>query len=451
MSKKIVKNSSDQFGIKKVKTLIIAQSLPAAISTFILSLNSTIDILLAGNYIGSYSIAAISVVYPIVFLVPSIGLSIGVGGGTVISRNFGKKKYLKARKVFGNMLSLNFLVVTFLTLLAWMFSEQICIFFGAKGGIFDFAMPYYRSVLPGIPLLSFSMLLGNFIRSEGKPKIATTSVAIMMVINIGLDLLFLSDGGGMKELGIASFYSYLASFLFIMGYVIFNSTLVPTSWKVFKLKKVFLKEIISSGMVTFCRQIGLACAPLIINNILFFYGKEVFVTMFGIMNRISFLVLATILGFSTGIQPLVSYNDGLGIFFRVKKILVLAIKFSLIASFLGSLLVMYFSSEIISYFTSDLELISKMSGAIKVVFILIPFLSFQFIMSSYLQAQVKYISGLCLILIRPFLFLSPLLFLIPLFFDANHIWFAFPIADFLIMLVSVYFLNQEIKKINMKI
>jgi Na+-driven multidrug efflux pump len=46
-----------------------------------MSVNILIDTIFGGQWIGSFIIAAVTVVLPITFLISSLGMAIGVGGG----------------------------------------------------------------------------------------------------------------------------------------------------------------------------------------------------------------------------------------------------------------------------------------------------------------------------------------------------------------------------------
>jgi Na+-driven multidrug efflux pump len=61
-----------------------------------MSLNILIDTIFVGQWIGPLAIAVVTVVFPITFLISSLGMAIGVGGG-VLSRALGAKNRKKAK------------------------------------------------------------------------------------------------------------------------------------------------------------------------------------------------------------------------------------------------------------------------------------------------------------------------------------------------------------------
>jgi Na+-driven multidrug efflux pump len=78
-------------GTAPIKRLLFNQAMPAAIGFMVMSLNMMVDTYFVGQYIkdGDLAIGAISVVFPISFLFSSIGMSIGIGGGSIVSRALG--------------------------------------------------------------------------------------------------------------------------------------------------------------------------------------------------------------------------------------------------------------------------------------------------------------------------------------------------------------------------
>ncbi len=88
--------------------LLIQQSVPASIGILAMSINILVDTIFVGQWIGADAIAAINVVLPVSFFIGALGMAIGIGGGSVISRAFGDNNLQKARLTFGNQLVLTF-------------------------------------------------------------------------------------------------------------------------------------------------------------------------------------------------------------------------------------------------------------------------------------------------------------------------------------------------------
>ena len=133
----MAKVTSQQLGSEPIGKLLVKQAVPASIGILVMSLNILVDTIFVGNWIGSIAIAAINVVLPVSFFIAALGMSIGVGGSSIISRALGANKKTKALKTFGNQLSLTTVLTTVLVIVGLYYIDDIIPLFGGKGQIFE--------------------------------------------------------------------------------------------------------------------------------------------------------------------------------------------------------------------------------------------------------------------------------------------------------------------------
>lgn len=69
-----------------------------------MSVYTIVDTIYVGTYVGANGIATITVVMPVIFLIGSLGMSVGVGESSLISRSLGEDNKDKTFKTFGNMI-----------------------------------------------------------------------------------------------------------------------------------------------------------------------------------------------------------------------------------------------------------------------------------------------------------------------------------------------------------
>ena len=117
----MAKVSSEALGNESIGKLLIRQALPASVGILVMSLNILVDTIFVGNWIGSTAIAAINVVLPISFFIAALGMSIGIGGSSIISRALGADNHKKALKTFGNQITLTLLLCVTLVILGLLF------------------------------------------------------------------------------------------------------------------------------------------------------------------------------------------------------------------------------------------------------------------------------------------------------------------------------------------
>ena len=442
--------SAEDLGTQPIGKLLIKQAVPASIGILVMSLNIIVDTIFVGNWIGSIAIAAINVVLPVSFFIAALGMAIGIGGSSIISRALGANDKEKALKSFGNQLSLTLLLTIVLVVFGLLFAEDIIPKFGGKGAIYEPAKIYYTIVLYGVPFLALCMMGNNVIRAEGKPKFAMIAMIIPSVGNLILDyiLIYVFDFG-MAGAAWATTLSYLLCFGYILWFFISENSELHINLSHFNLSKKITSEITSLGSVTLARQAVVSIIYLFMNNILFDIGGESSVAVFGIISRIMMFALFPVLGITQGFLPIAGYNYGARSYDRVKQTINTSILYASGLAIVIFIFLMVFTEQIVSVFTKDITVINQTVYAMKWVFLAVPVVSVQLIGSAYFQAIGKAIPALLLTLSRQGFFFLPLVLILPSFYGEFGVWISFALADFLSTILTAYFINREVRlKLN---
>ena len=450
--------SSDQLGTEPIGRLLVRQAVPASIGILVMSLNILVDTIFVGNWIGSIAIAAINVVLPVSFFIAALGMAIGIGGSSIISRALGADNNEKARKTLGNQINLTLLVTVSMVALGLYFIDDLIPAFGGKGLIFEPAKIYYTIVLYGVPFLALCMMGNTVIRAEGKPRFAMIAMIIPSVGNLVLDYIFIYlFDWGMHGAAWATTAGYLLCFGYILYFFLSPNSELKIQGHHFALSRTILREIGALGLVTLSRQAVTSITYLLMNNILFDLGGEAMVAVYAIIGRMLMFALFPVFGVTQGFLPIAGYNYGAHHYGRVRESIFTAIKY---ASFVASLVflgLMIFPEIITALFLSNRDDISAQEmltnsfvmahtpGAMRWVFAATPIIALQLIGAAYFQAVGKAVPALLLTLTRQGFFFIPLILILPDFLGELGVWISFPIADVLATLVTGYYLRSEVK------
>lgn len=441
-------SNSEAFGKEPINTLLRKQSIPSGIGILMLSIYGIVDTIFVGNYVGQLGIAAITVVIPITFLISSIGMGIGIGGASIISRALGAGKPSKANHTLGNQLTATFALGILFCVLGFVFIEPMLKLFGAKGDILAPTVEYFSIILLGIPVLAFSMMSNNVIRAVGYPKVAMVVMVVPAIVNMILDpILIVYFNMGIEGAAWATTGSYFMSATYAAHFFISGKAGIKLSLKDLVPSSSINKEMFSIGSVTFVRQGVVSLLFLVLNNSLFKYGGESSIAVYGIINRMMMLVNVPALGITQGSMPIVGYNFGAKLWKRVRLTLRNAIIAGTIISASIYALIMIFTPQIIRIFTDDISLINETVPALRTVFLATPLIALQLISSAYYQAIGKSRSALLLTLTKQGFFLIPLLLILPSIYELNGIWVSFPIADISSAIVCISYLLYDQKRI----
>ena len=438
-------SASNSFGNESIGKLLIKQAVPASIGILVMSLNILVDTIFVGHWIGSQAIAAINVVLPVSFFIAALGMSIGIGGSSIISRALGAHEKPKALKTFGNQITMTIILTFMLVFFGLYYIDGIIPTFGGKGTIFDPAKIYYRIVLYGVPFLALSMMGNTVIRAEGKPKFAMYAMMIPSITNLLLDVLLINVMDlGMMGAAWATTGSYVLCFVFIFWFFVSKNSEMKIALPHFKLQKSIVSQISNLGSVTLSRQAVVSITYLLMNNILFDFGGETSVTSYAIVSRMLMFALFPVFGITQGFVPIAGYNYGAENYDRVKQTIRVAIIYAMVMASLVFVLLIGFPELITRMFTTDPLVIEKTPTAMRWVFAATPIIAIQLIGAAYFQAVGKAIPALLLTLSRQGFFFIPLIFILPLWYGELGVWIAFPVSDILSTLVTAYVLYREV-------
>lgn len=441
---------ANELGTQKISKLLIKQAVPATIGILVMSLNMIVDTIFVGQWIGVLAIAAITVVLPIAFLISSIGMGIGIGGSSIISRALGANNPEKAFLTFGNQICLTVILAILFVVLGNIFSVSILNLFGAKGEILPIASEYFGVIIYGVPFLAFAMMGNPTIRAEGKPKFAMYAMMVPSVLNILLDILFIKYfNWGMYGAGLATSIAYASCGLYILYFFLSSKSELQIIPKNFKLDFKIVQEIAKLGGVSIVRQGAISILMIVLNYSLYTYGGEISIAVFGIINRVMMFALSPVLGVSQGFLPVAGFNIGAKKNDRVKETIKKSIYFGSILGTLVFIGIVIFKEQIIWIFTNDATLLEKTPDAMLVVFLVTPIVTMQLIGSAYFQAAGKAMPALLLTLLKQGIFLIPLAYFLPIYYGIDGVWWSFPIADTLATIITVLVLKREVSK-NLK-
>lgn len=455
----MAKVTSEQLGSQPIGPLLIRQAVPAAIGILVMSLNILVDTIFVGNWIGSLAIAAINVVLPVSFFIAALGMAIGIGGSSIISRALGAHNQNKALTSFGNQLTLTLLITISMAALGLIYMETLIPAFGGKGQIYDSAKVYYTIVLYGVPFLGLCMMGNTVIRAEGKPKFAMIAMIIPSVGNLILDYIFIYVfDWGMAGAAWATTGSYLLCFAYILWFFLSKNSELKLNLSHLGLKLPIVREIGSLGFVTLARQAVTSVTYLLLNNILFNLGGEASVAVYAIISRVLMFALFPAFGVTQGFLPIAGFNYGAHKYDRVKETIYTAIKYSALVATVVFVLLMVFPEAITALFLSenpgmtDAEVVTTRfvlehaPSAMRWVFVATPIIALQLIGAAYFQAVGKAIPALLLTLTRQGFFFIPLVIILPKFWGELGVWLSFPIADVLATIVTGYYLKREVDR-----
>ena len=436
---------TNEFGSGNLKKLLLRQAVPASIGILFLTVNLLVDTILVGRWIGSIAIAALTVVTPISFLIASLGLAIGSGGSSVLSRALGSDDANKARKTFAHQIMLTFLLSSVLVVIGLLFTDELLTLFGAKGKILEPARIFFYPILLAGPLQALTAMGNSVIRAEDKARFAMLVTIVPSVMNIVLDVLFIRFlDMGILGAALATAISFVFGFL-VMCWFFVRKSEIRLRFQHFAPNLKLTAEIGSLSFTTFSRQAVISVLSVLLNHSLYAHGGETSVSIYGIISKMLMFALFPVNGIAEAFLPIAGYNFGAEKFDRVRKTIKISIGFATGIAIVIYAAILLFAEQLVGVFTTEAAILEQTPNALRWVFAASPVIAIQLIGAGYFQASGNAVKALLLTLTKQGFFLIPLILILPDKFGIFGIWVSFPIADVLATAVTGCFLLREIK------
>lgn len=423
---------ANPLGTEKIATLLMKFSIPAIIGMVVNALYNIVDRIFIGNApdLGSNGLAGITIGFPIMIILLSIGILFGVGGATLFSIKLGQGKLEDADNVLGNTFTMLLISGILFMILGQIFLAPMLRIFGASENVLPYSMTYMRVIFFGAVFQVLSIGMNNFLRADGQPKLAMITMFVGAGTNIILDPLFIYVlKMGMAGAALATILSQFISMTWILMYFFNKDHKHRIQLKYMSIRKHIFTEVTALGMPGFLMQLSNSLLNVILNKSLLFYGGDIAISGMGIVNSVQTILLMPIIGLNQGVQPIVSFNYGAKKYERIKLAEKLAIISATIIVISGWILTRMVPSQIVSLFNNEVELINFGSFALKTWFLCLPLIGFQILGANFFQAIGRPRSSMFLTLTRQVLILIPAIIIFSNLWGLRGILYAAPFAD----------------------
>lgn len=441
-------------------------TVPCIISLLIAALYNIVDQIFIANasYLGSYGNAANNVVFPLTMVALSLGVMIGDGCCAFVSISLGADQKENAHKSIGCSVVLVLLVSVILTILYFVFQDQILTLFGGRVNeeTFRNAKEYFTWISIGIPFYMFGQCMNPIIRSDGSPRFAMISTVLGAVVNVIFDPICIYVlKWGMMGAAVATVAGQLLTAVLAVWYL-FHFKAVRFQSSSFRLCPELMKQFLPLGITSFLSQISVVASMAAVNNMLVKYGArdvifsqpeyaQIPMAVVGIIMKFFQIVISVSVGLAAGCIPIVGYNIGAKRPDRAKKLFVMLLKAELIVGAVALLIVELLPLQLIGIFGAANESAYYTEFAVKafrVYLCLLPLATVNKGTFIYLQSLGKAFQSSMLSLIREVIFGVGFAFLLPVWFGLNGILYSMPLSDGLTFIIAAILIVKIIRELE---
>ena len=429
-------------GTEKPGKLLLKFAVPCIFSLIISCLYNIVDQIFVGNGVGYLGNAATGVIFPVTVIGWGISLFFGDGAAAALSVSLGKNETEHIHRSVGNSILCSFLGGAALILISYIWGDGLLRLIGATDANLALAHDYGFIIYTMIPLALAQNTMASIIRADGSPKYAMGAMLAGAVLNIiGDPVAIFALDMGIKGAAYATILGQFVSFCICAAYLT-RSRSFRLSLSSFRLEWRLLKQVMALGASSFLTQLSIVIVT-IVNNILLVkygalspYGPDIPLGAFVVIMKLFQIVLNIAIGIAAGAQPIVGYNYGAKKFGRVRELLVLMIKWTVIVCLICTILFEAFPLVFIRMFGADGELYTQFAvQCLRIYLSLILFTCVQKVCAIFLQSIGHAKAAAPLSILRDVL-LIVFSIAAPMVWGVTGIFWAAPIADVLAIAVT---------------
>lgn len=430
---------------------LIRLSLPVMIAMLLQTSFNVVDMVFVGM-VSPEAIAAVSIVFPVMFFFIAIAMGIGVGITSFIARSVGEGDLIQSGKIASNGLAFGVLLAMALAMVGFFFSRSVFEILGAGSEIIDLVVGYSEILFVGFLFLFFGAFCGSIIRGTGDTKTPMKFMIIAIMFNIVLDPILIFGLGPLPALGIrgaalATVLSRSVVGVLAVRHFAKGRSIIKPVFKGFKFEFPLIKEILRVGVPSSITTMSSSISLMLFMKLVSAFGPNA-IAGFGIGGRIESIAILPAFGMSGAILAIVGQNIGAKNLDRarttIRRGIVLIAGFMLIVCFFAIL----FSNKIFYIFTDDLKVIAVCINFILYRAPFFVFMGIRMVVSAGFNGAGNPKVGLFTVLLGSFVIGLPLAIFLSRSIGLNGIWIGISVGSFAAAVLSclLYIYTFPIKK-----
>lgn len=424
-----------------VPQAVLKNAVPAMAAMLMVLIYNLADTFFIAQTRNDILVAAVSLATPVFLIFMALGTVFGIGGTSVISRSLGQGRTEHAKKVCSFCMWGCVTVGVVISAVFLLLMEQILELIGASADTWGPARTYLTIVALGGPFVLISSCFSNILRAEGQPNKAMMGQILGNLLNVLLDpVLILGFRWGIAGAAIATVAGNLAGAGYYLLHFLRGRSTLSVHIRDLSFRDGIGAGVLAIGIPASLGSLLMSLSQIIINARMAGYGDMALAGM-GVAMKVTMMTGMVCIGFGQGVQPLLGYCVGAGLWERFKKIMGFSILFSLGLSAAMTGLCYLLRGPIIRVFLTEP---ASFDFALTFTNILLT-TSFLFgvfyVLANALQAMGAAAQALVINLSRQGLIYIPALYILQALLGATGLAWAQPVADLLstVLVAMLYF------------
>ncbi|MBV9987652.1 MAG: MATE family efflux transporter [Chitinophagaceae bacterium] len=422
---------------------LVKLAVPIVVANLLQSAYQLVDAFWVGR-LGGYAVAAVSISTPIVFFTMAIGIGFALAGSILIAQHFGAGNHSLVNHIAAQTLFLVVSISVLLGAIGYLLSPYFLHLLKVSPEVYEGAQGFMRMSFIGLVFNFSFFVFQSIMRGVGNATLPVYIVLGTVVLNFALDPVFIFGWGPFKAQGVmgaalatlstqslAAIIGFLVLFRGKYGIHVRKKDFIPDWGHIKKAFALGFPASIEQSM----RALGLTVLTFLIAG----FGTTT-VASYGAGSNVLQMVMIPAMGLSMAISTLTGQNIGAGNIERAARVARLGASLGFgILTVLG-ILAFFTAPALIAFFVpEDPAVISGGSKFLRIMCLAWGFIGLQLSLTGVLRASGNMITAMVLTLVSQWVLQFPLAYVLSHHtgLGESGIWWAFPIANIMIALITM--------------
>lgn len=435
---------------------LFALSIPIVLSNLLQSAYQITDTFWVGR-LSAEAVAAVSLSFPVSFLLMSIGGGLPMAGAILIAQYKGKDDKEAVNHTAAQTFLFVFVIALVLSAIGYISAEPIMRFMGAEPAVLPDATLFLRITFLGYLFVFTFFVFESLMRGLGEVKLPLRIVITTVLLNLILDPLFIFGYGPIPAMGVAgaamaTFCTQALAAIIGMLMLLKGHYGIEIHRKNLRPDLVFIKRAFMLGLPSSVEQSTRALGMTVMTLLTASFGTLV-VAAYGIGIRILILIIIPALGLSIATSAFVGQNIGAGKIDRAEKATLIGAGFGFVVlTSLGMLLFAFARPLTVFFIPEGGESIDMAVQFLRIISPSFGFISIQMVVNGTFRGAGLTTAAMMMAIISQWILQFPLAYILSMHssLGIQGIWWSFPITNVLAALVGlVWFYKGDWKRKNL--
>ncbi len=417
--------SPSAFGTEKLSRLILHMAPPVMLSQLIQALYNIVDSYFVGSYSTS-ALTALSVVYPLQWLITALAVGFGTGVNTYSSRLYALGENEKAERTGGTGMILELVIWLLYSLFILVFLKPYVHLCANGDDVVRDSLTYGYIVGLG----SFGLFLESnwtkVLQARGEMKIPMAAQVSGAVTNIIFDPILIYGLGPFPKMGVKG-----AALATVMGQCVAALVVCPKGFRKPPRKadefRVLTKNTLRLGYPSMLSQSTMSIYIIVLNLILATFSDAA-VTVLGLYYKYQSFFFIPLLALQTCVVPIISYNWAKRNYRRCKECVNMTLTTASFFMLIGMFCFCLLPKTLLSVFTHDEEVLSVGVPAFRLIGLSFISAVFSLTFPVFFQSIGYSMKSTMLALTRQIFCLIPFFYILSRI-SLTATWAAFPLSE----------------------